>query len=548
MRVVATSIADLRASIVVRIRNHPYRLLVGFALGLIPVFLLRYRLLEPGYPYLHDFVSNMYPVLHAQWSLAHGQLPIYTDLWYGGRYQFMNPLWKGLYPPMWPVFVPWTPVLPAMKALLAVHYIATAMVAYWYASEDFGLWLAVPFALLFVSPMALYRGLVEKILGWPWFVLVIWQLTRTRMHANPRRHGLLAGVGLGALLLTGSIYNFFYASCLLGCIVLATKNWTFVRATLVGSLVGLPKVAFSIVPTILTGAGRPTFSRPATLDDFVAGLIGFWVEPKGFNVLVEQVIDPSSYRVVGLPVVMVAVGVIAWTYWSPSEDADWITGVSIATVLGMLLASEWRYLYELPVVKIFRLSSRATVVVAMAALLLSWYALHRAETVRIGAVRYRARPILAALVVLSAINGIGVWHAVQAGEARELTVDDRVANDLEAAGCDSVWFEGRYGPPGPVAAPYQKPIGYELTQRGISLTAINYGDIGQKYRVHRNGDLTFDALVLGARLPADGIVVLTGGWRAPIRGTIDAQRFERYGTYRTDRGPVYVYTPQPCRA
>lgn len=531
-----------------RIQNHPYRLLVGFALGLIPVFLLRHRLLEPGYPYLHDFVSNLYPVLHAQWSLSHGNLPIYTELWYGGRYQFMNPLWKGFYPPMWLLFIPWTPVLPATKVLLIVHYIATAMVAYWYASEDFEPWIAVPFALLFVSPMALFRGLVEKILGWPWFVLVVWQLTRTRMDANPRRHGLLAGIGLGMLLLTGGIYNFFYAGCLLGCVVLATKNWTFLRATAKGSLVGLPKVAFSIVPAMLTSAGRPTFSYLATLEEFVAGLVGFWVEPKGLDIVVQQAIDPSAYRVVGLPVVLLAVGVLVWTYWSPPEDTDWVAGVAVAALFGTLLASEWRYLYKLPIVEIFRLSARATVVVAMAVLLLAWYALHNAGTVRLGALRPSGRSLLALLVVLSAINGIGVWHAVGFGETRELSVDDRVANDLEASGCGSVWFEGLYGPPGPVVAPYQKPIGYELTQRGISLTAVNYGDIGQEYRVHHNGHLTFEALILGARLPADGRIPLTGGWRQPVRGTIDAERFERYETYRTDSGPVYVYTPHSCRA
>ncbi|WP_435079806.1 hypothetical protein [Halococcus sp. AFM35] len=459
----------------------------------------------------------------------------------------MNPLWKGFYPLMWPLFIPSVPVLPAMKILLIGHYIATAMVAYWYASEDFNWRVAVPLALLFVSPMALYRGLIEKILGWPWFVLIIWQLTRTRMRTNPRRHGLLAGIGLGVMLLTGSIYNFFYAACILGCVVLATKNWPFVRAAVKGSFIGLPKIVFSIIPTMLAGAGRPTFSSPATLEEFVAGLIGFWVEPQGFSIMVGQAIDPSAYRAVGLPVVLVAVGVIVWTYWSPSGDKDWITGVAIAAVLGTLLASEWSYLYELPVVRMFRLSARATVVVAMAVLLLTWYALHRVETIRFGTIRRRGQSVLALLVILSAINGIGIWSTVGVGEARELTVDDQVANDLEAAQCGSVWIEGMYGPPGNVAAPYQKPIGYELTQRGISLRAVNYGDIGQEYRVHRNGKLTFDALIVGARLPREGSIPLTGGWRQPIRGTIDAQRFELYEKYQTDMRPVYVYTPQPCR-
>lgn len=471
------------------LRAYPYRLLIGFILGLVPVILLRQRLLYPGYPYLHDFVSNLYPALHVRWSLSHGQLPIYTELWYNGRYQFLNPLWKGFYPPMWLLFIPQIPLIPASKALLVGHYIATAIVAYWYAREDFEWWLAAPFALLFVSPMALLRGLIEKVLGWPWLVLLVWQLTRSRMRANPRRHGLLAGISLGMLLLSGSIYLFFYAGCLLSCVVLATKHWEFLRATLKGSLVGLPKIVFSIVPVMLVGIDRPTYSRPATLENFVAGLIGFWIDPQTFNIIIQQAIDPGSYRAVGLPVVIIAVGVIVWTYWSPSKDTDWIAGLCVAAVLGTLLASEWRYLYELPGVKIFRISARATVIVSMVTLLLTWYGLYRIETVELPILRTKGRYILGVLLVLSALNGFAVWHIVTGGHAHELQIDDQVANDLEAAGCSSVWIEGPWGPPGHVAAPYQKPIGFELTQRGISLTAVNYGDIGQDYRLHRNGNL-----------------------------------------------------------
>ena len=47
-----------------------------------------------------DLLSNLLPVVHYRYSILNaGVLPFHTDLWYGGRAQWQNPLWSFLYLP-----------------------------------------------------------------------------------------------------------------------------------------------------------------------------------------------------------------------------------------------------------------------------------------------------------------------------------------------------------------------------------------------------------------------------------------------------------------
>ena len=48
-----------------------------------------------------DLLSNLLPVVHYRYSILHdGVLPLHTDLWYGGRAQWQNPLWSFFYLPV----------------------------------------------------------------------------------------------------------------------------------------------------------------------------------------------------------------------------------------------------------------------------------------------------------------------------------------------------------------------------------------------------------------------------------------------------------------
>lgn len=528
------------------------RLAPGLLLGVVPLFFVRQHLFAPGYPYLLDGTSNLYPALHVRWAIAHGEVPLYTHLWYGGEFIIFNPLFKGFYPPAWPLYVPGIPLLLATKAVLALHYLATPAVAYWFAREDFPAPTAALFALLFTTPMALFVGHYEKVFGWPWFVLLVWQVTPSRLFADRQRAGLLAGIGLGTLLLAGDNYHFFYAGILLGSVVLATKAWGFARRVALGALVGAPKLVFSIVPVLLGGPDRPTAGRGLTLPQFVAGLGGFWLDASKPAVEIHEVMFFEGYAVIGFGAVVVAALAVGYAYL---DDPDrrrraWILGVVAAASVGVLLASRWAFLYALPVVSMFRASARAMVLVAAGLLLLCWYGVaiaSRRVDVRVG-FGHLARGVVVALLLLSVLNGLAVWSVFPWGGAVETQVGTRVADRIEAAGCSSVWLEDTYTHEGrSVKLPYQKVIGFELTRRGVALQAVNYGRIGQEYSTHEDGELTFDALVVGERLPAQGNAALTGGWGQPTRGTVELDRLTLLAAYQTDRGPIYVYTTGDCR-
>jgi hypothetical protein len=536
--------------------TQPWRvLLVGLALGLVPLWLEASHFFHPGFPYLGDGVSNLLPALHARYSLTHGQLPIYTDLWYGGEYQFMNPLWKGFYPPIWPLFTPGLPVISTLKAILALHYLTVPIIAYWYARQDFPFVVAAPFALVFAMPMAMFNGQFQKVLAWPWIVLLVWQLTPPRLMRRPRWAGLLAGGALGAMLLAGGMYSFFYSCCFVGIVVIALREEavSFVRGLLTGSLVGLPKLIVSIIPVILTGASRPSAGRGVSLQQAIAGLAGFWIDISEGTVIVGTAIFYEGYAVVGLPVLILAAGGLGYAYIRPPElrQSQWLIGIVGAGVLGLLLATKWSPLYNslVPVVSMFRTAARALIIVAFAALLATWYALrvvcpeHRPETEPPDQKTMLVTVGVAVLLVLSAANGAATWAIMSTGSATQTDVGDRVAETIAATDCAPVWIEANYREH---RVPYEDVIAYALTKRGIPVVAMNYGRIGQDYATHTEGRRTFDMLVVGRRLPKRGRVMLSGGWWTPSRGHIDAARFYLLDTVATNKGPVYLYAADSC--
>ncbi|MFC6973661.1 hypothetical protein ACFQL1_01615 [Halomicroarcula sp. GCM10025709] len=141
------------------------------AIAGVAIYLEWGPLTKPGFPYPNDFFSNLIPVLHARASVASGELPLYTEQWYGGEWQFANPLWKGFYPPWWPMFLPWVPMLAYYKFLYAAHIIATAAVSYVYGRRYLNQLSAGVIALLFTLIIIHFNGHIEKVLSWPWIVL-----------------------------------------------------------------------------------------------------------------------------------------------------------------------------------------------------------------------------------------------------------------------------------------------------------------------------------------------------------------------------------------
>lgn len=511
------------------------RIGIGVLLGLVPLFLLREVLFAPGYPYQFDGVSNLYPALHFRWSLIQGQLPIYTELWYGGEIQQFNPLWKGFYPFAWPLFIPGVPILPALKAILAVHYALPAIFAYYFLSEELDWWAAAPVALLFTTPMALFVGHYEKVLGWPWLVLCVVHLRPTLLRDHPRRAGLVAGVGLGVALLAGDNYHVFYTGLFALCVLIATRARTAFLQFARGGLVATPKVLFSILPVILLGADRPDNGKGLGFEQLVTGVAGFWYDTAGSEFVFWPKIFFEGYAAVGLPVVLLAIGVLVWSYVDPPKDWRWIAGVGIAALVGILLATRWTVAYELPVVEMFRVAARGVVLVSLSAISLGIVALTMTRRREHGTLHVA----VAVLVMLSAANGVWAWSEVENRQAIETDAGEEVAADIYAMDCGSVWIEGGYNGTG---TPQKKLLGYHLTKRGIPLQAVNYGKIGQNYTAVKNGSPTFDVLLLGSPMPENESVTLTGGWYSPDRGTINSSWFSLTRTYNMSGDTLYVYT------
>jgi hypothetical protein len=422
----------------------------------------------------------------------------------------------------------------ALKIILGLHYVLAPTIAYYYLRENFDWWVATPFALLFLTPMTLFVGHYEKVLGWPWIVFAVLQLRPTRLRADPRRAGLLAGIGLGIAFLAGDNYHVFYAGLLSVSILLATRTREAFIQFFRGGLVATPKLLFSVFPVILLGADRPDSGRGLTLDQFVTGIIGFWFDTNGGGFVFSQKLYFEGFAAVGLPILLLAFGVILWSYVDPHEHWRWVGGVVSAILVGTLLATRWEIAYQMPVVEMFRVAARAIVMVSLSVLLLGWLGLWLTQ--RNSRAAYVAA---AALITLSAANGVVAWSEVENREAIDDDFGREVAADIDAMDCGPVWIEGGYDGS---STPKKKMIGYHLTERGIPLQAASYGKIGQNYTAVKNGSLTFDVLLIGGQLPDNESVTLTGGWYAPDRGTINTSGFNLEQTYQTGSRTLYVYT------
>jgi hypothetical protein len=504
--------------------------------ALVPLVVLREMVFQPGYPYTRDALSNLIPPWHARHSFLSGQLPIYTDLWYGGRPQYQNPLWKGLYPPAWPLFIPGIPMFPAIKTILAVHYVAAGLVAYYYASRDFSPIVGVAFGILAIVPMTEFVGHYEKVFGWPWAILIIANLLPHRFSCP--RAGYLIGGGLGAMLLAGDNYHFFYFGIFVAIMLGATKAWHQLKPLTVGGIIGLPKFLFAILPTVLGETSRPEAGRVLSVWEIGVGVVGFWIDASALTVELSTKHVFEGFAPVGIGVPILASLVVVYAYFRPPESWQFAAGAVISGIIGVVLATRWETLQSLPIFSTFRVSARAIVLISGATLFLSWLGVLWS-----GDRRTVVQYAVLALVLISALSGAGTFAAVENAQATQLHQGIEMADSISVSDCDSIWIEGRYEQ---TSTPYKKPLAYELTKRGVALQATNYGKIGQEYTAIENGEPTFDALVIGKPMPASGTVGLTGGWGFPQRGEVPVELLQLDRVYTYSAGSVYIYTTAEC--
>ena len=446
-------------------------------------------------------------------------------------------VFKGFYPGWWPLFIPGISQALYLRVLLAVHYLAAGIIAVCHANRQFEGQIALPLAAVSVFPMAFFNSHISKTLAWPFMILGAWALVDLYGGAErdvSRRVGISVGVAGGAMLLLANAYFAFYLAILAGCVFLASRAWVATRTAAVSSvLVGAPKL-ISLIPVLLAGGRDARGGYILTPAQLISGLTGLWWDN---GLVFDQVVNFEAYAVVGLPVCLFAVAAVGYAYLYPRQvDTRWIQGVLVAGIFGVLLATQYKGIYAIPGVSIFRTARRAMILLGVGALLLAVaYLLVQDNTAS-----KRRTQVLTALLVLSAAQG-AIHPLSQSGQAAvEPTVGPKVAEKITSAGCERVWLENGYNGS---RLQYRKEIGFALAERGVPVTAINYAKIGQEYRVRNDSKLTFDALVFpeGTELPDNETVTLEGGWGYPDRGTINASRFDVLTKVDTPAGELRIY-------
>lgn len=115
----------------------------------------------------------------------------------------------------------------------------------------------------------------------------------------------------------------------------------------------------------------------------------------------------------------------------------------------MVLATRWETLQSLPVISTFHASARAIVLVSGAGIFLSW--LGALWSTEFGIAVQRG---VLAVIIVSAISGVGAFAAVEDAQSRRLSQGVEMAESISASDCEDVWIEGTSGG---ASLPHEKP-------------------------------------------------------------------------------------------
>jgi hypothetical protein len=456
-----------------------------------------------------------------------------------------NLFFKGFYPPWMPFFIPQVPLDAWLFVMVLGHYVVAGAVTYTLLTREFTPRVSLPLTFLFLLPMTVFNAHISKLIAWPWMVVGAWYLRPEPLTERAGRSGAIVGLCGGMILLTGNAYFAFYLAIFSGILMLAMRSFPAIRtAGFVSLAIGSPKLLSAIAP-ILRGARDSNIADPLTLNQFVVGLIGFSYQG---SITVWPELIKGAYAVVGLPVCLLVIGGLIWSYADPGRfRTQWLAGILGAFAVAALLVSASPLVYSLPGVDMFRVVYRAMTIFNLGLLLI----VVELVTVLKWTPEIPTRPAVIAISVLllvsSANAAVPAVAQVDKGweSATEPTVGREVVDTATRHGCTPVWLEtnARWDP-NDKSSRYHKQISYALAEQGVPTGGISYAKAGQDYSTHTpDGDLTFEALILqgGARLPTNGTVTLTGGWGTPDRGHINVSRFAVVDTVDAPRGVVRIY-------
>ena len=469
----------------------------------------------------YDLISNLLPVVHYRHAIfVEHRLPFTTDLWYGGRPQWQNPLWNFLYLPATIVWLT-LPLKIGTTCIVVGHFLlsgwAAVRLARHFSRSQLDCFVG---ALLLVSPIVvtLQLGHLEKLLAWP-FVLygllrLLCGIDATSREAK-RHHLFWAGLCLGIMPLTGSNYYALYATLLFSTLIIG-QAWTVQNRFWLGASIGLfhlPSVAYLIgVPRQVSSQSIAWYrtSWAQTLDAL------FLRRPDGPMV-------NESFSIIG-----VGVGVLAvYFIFRPKNHVQirLLLAASLLTLLSTATLYQW-----LPPLNAFRVPSRALAFVALA---LVTFVLYGLKITPFSGWQYWSARLL---LLLSCLQILFVWVDVRPNGTPYWLHDGAttLAAHLDALNAKSVWFS--------TAQAGDMLIPLALNQRGIALPNVYYGGINQTIQATgHHCSFSFDYLILQERQPLSAVPLITSTFPQRYVGAIQPHNLRWQDTIIVNGTPRHLF-------
>ena len=432
----------------------------------------------------NDTWSNLLPIIHYRQSiLVDHAFPNYTTLWYGGRYQWINPLWSFLYLPatlVWLIF----PLDWGARVIFTGHLIFALIIAERLASLFLDQkWERISAALILVSPMipALIPGHVEKVMAWPWVLTALYFLHSNKLNATQK--GLLAGISWGVVALTGANYYVFYLGILLVPLLISYKNIKLFLSFISGAAIGLLHL-----PSVWYLVGYARANATESIQHYGTDFFGIITS---LSIGLSKPLSWESWALIGLPIVLL----FLWIVFKTSQDffhKEPIDKLRRKLALFISLIVLGTFSTNLPysathLFDTFRIPVRAVSFVALAVTLLVLYGYPQSNAGNKTKYKLIFQMLLLASVIQVSlfswiIRPIGSIHSPYDANAEQLALTLRNDN------AKSVWFS--------VQDLNDTYIEAVLTENDLALPNAYYGDMGQKLIVGGNYcGFSFDHLV-----------------------------------------------------
>jgi hypothetical protein len=511
---------------------------VAFALIITAVFM--FEPLRAPFFARNDGLSDLLPIIQYKYSILNEHaLPLHTDLWYGGRAQWENPLSSILYFPVTFQYLLF-PLNIATKIVYFLHFFASLIMGYWIAKQFIDKWLIqLSIGIMFTSPMVLMinNGHVEKIFSWPWVLAGLGFLFNKEM-SNAKK-GLFAGICLGIIPLTGSNYYAFYALILFPLLVSSfpvKKVWPYF---VLGSSIGLLHLPFVAYLAQITDRGQAAFNIEINHMNLSALFKSLFLGNSQFLV----VNDWESYSLIGLPFalcLLVSVFLISKRLLGRQkiENIHQILAVIFAGIVFLCIALGWAYRWS-HLLDTFRIPSRVTPFIGL--VLIVFFLLAYKNIPSETKVERYVKKGVEILVIFSTLQIMWYsWNLRPSGS--DFWIDNpgvmELTTYLKEQKAKNVWID-----------PYSDTsivLPVSLMNQNIGVINPYYGDMGQSEKITgKYCGYSFDFLLLNEKQTIDNYTFSSDNWaREEIPTPADPKKFIYLRSFRIMYDLWHVYATQ----